>query len=82
MIRWQTIEERNGYRLLRGERGYTVVGYKNGTVYSAMPGDTPDSGEWMARATDVGIDYVTRGHAYSRSWARRVFRRLCATMEG
>lgn len=82
-LRWERVKSAGGYWLLRSEEGWTVVRYSgfHGSVYSAMPGDMPrGGGEWMADATDGGINYVAA--PYSESHARRHFRRLTEEASG
>lgn len=73
---YEIIQESRGYVLYRRDDGkFTVVEKRNGQVFNAMPGDAPKGGgNWMARATPYGIDYVS--HGYSESYARRIFREL------
>jgi hypothetical protein len=44
-------------------------------ITDAMPGDAPwGGGQWQARFTDGGVDYVASW--YSRSYANRTYRRI------
>lgn len=74
------IEQTCGYLLLRRdgtERCTVVQQYGDGQVVDAMPGDAPTGGgRWVARRTNAGIAYVSS--LYSRSYARRIFRKLVA----
>ena len=69
------LKENSGYRLIRLDKGYTVVACSNGKVYSAMPGDILEvGGAWTAQDTPAGIKYVSSW--YSKSYAYKIFNRL------
>ena len=83
----QVLDETDRYMLLKRSRddnvpeadGFTVVGvdFDKGQVYDAMPGDAPtDGGSWFGGITYQGICYVAGW--YSRSYARRIFRKCKA----
>ena len=83
----QVLDETDHYLLLKRTRtdsvpeadGFTVVSvdFDKGQVYNAMPGDAPtDGGSWFAGLTYKGICYVAGW--YSRSYARRIFRKCKA----
>ena len=79
MIHHERIDTCNGFALYHDTERHTFrvvsVDHCMGKAYSVMPSDGPrDGGQWFAPLTDEGLRYVARG--YSRSYARRMFRKL------
>ena len=73
---YELVREYRGLQMYERDDGkFCVVSYSrtHGQFYSFMPGDCPPGGgQWYARATDAGLDYVACG--YSRGYAARKFR--------
>lgn len=85
MDKYEIIEESGGYALVHNKAGrYTVVGIRGeygDQIYSVMPTDMPsDGGIYFANYNDAGIEFIVTNW-YSRSYARRKFRKF-VTEEG
>lgn len=74
------------FKLVHGERGFSIwrnietcqfhvtrTDLTNQQVSSIVPGDMPSNGGvWMAKLSDKGIAFVSRG--YSKTYAMEIYR--------